>query len=105
MGAAEAGWSTAGRVFELAGGAATGREALTGVQRLEPDVVLMDLQMPEMDGIASTARIVTEHPDVRVLVLATYDATHRGRASIGAGGPATCQRTHPGRSSSPGSAA
>ena len=40
---------------------------------LRPDVVLMDLRMPVLDGVATTQRLRVEHPDVRVLVLTTFD--------------------------------
>ena len=51
-----------------------GAEALDLIPHSQPDVVLMDLKMPIMNGIQATRRIVEEHPEVRVLVLTTYDA-------------------------------
>ena len=59
--------------FEVAGQAANGAEALALVARLSPDVVLMDLRMPVMDGAEATARIVGLPEAPRVLVLTTYD--------------------------------
>lgn len=59
--------------FEVAGEAANGREAVSLVGRVEPDVVLMDLRMPEMDGVEATGRIKGEWPQAQVLVLTTYD--------------------------------
>ena len=59
--------------FEVVGEAANGAEALGLVPRLRPDVVLMDLRMPVMDGAAATARIAAEPDPPRVLVLTTYD--------------------------------
>ena len=53
----------------LVGEAATGLEAVAGADELEPDVVLMDLQMPELGGIEATRRIVARRPDARILVL------------------------------------
>jgi DNA-binding NarL/FixJ family response regulator len=59
--------------FEVVGEAANGAEALGLVPRLRPDVVLMDLRMPVMDGAEATARITAEADAPHVLVLTTYD--------------------------------
>jgi DNA-binding NarL/FixJ family response regulator len=59
--------------LEVAGEAANGAEAVDRARRLVPDVVLMDIRMPVLDGISATARIVAAHDDrVRVLVLTTF---------------------------------
>jgi DNA-binding NarL/FixJ family response regulator len=58
--------------IEVIGEASNGEEAIHSVARLKPDVVLMDIRMPELDGIAATRRITDSHP-ARVLVLTTYD--------------------------------
>jgi len=50
-----------------------GREAVTRYRELKPDVVLMDLAMPELDGAGAILAIRTEFPDARILVLTTYD--------------------------------
>lgn len=60
--------------IEVVGEAVDGREAVSAVDRLRPDVVVMDIRMPVMDGVAATARIATAHPGTRVLVLTTFDA-------------------------------
>jgi DNA-binding NarL/FixJ family response regulator len=59
--------------FDVVGEAANGAEALGLVPRLRPDVVLMDLRMPVMDGAEATARITAEADAPHVLVLTTYD--------------------------------
>lgn len=58
---------------EVVGAAEDGVEALELVERLRPDVVLMDLRMPVLDGVDTTRRLRVEHPEVRVLVLTTFD--------------------------------
>jgi DNA-binding NarL/FixJ family response regulator len=57
---------------EVAGTAADGEEALALVADLRPDVVLMDLRMPGVDGVEATRRLRAEHPSVKVIVLTTY---------------------------------
>ena len=59
--------------FELAGEASSGAEAITLVDALRPALVLMDINMPEMNGIEATQRIVAAHPDVVVFLCSTYD--------------------------------
>jgi DNA-binding NarL/FixJ family response regulator len=58
--------------MELVGEAATGTEAVTQARALRPDVVLMDLQMPDLDGPGAIATLREQAPEVRVLVLTTY---------------------------------
>ena len=57
---------------EVVGEAGDGRETVTLAARLTPDVVVMDLRMPGVDGITATGRILAERPSTRVLVLTTF---------------------------------
>ncbi|MEU6484442.1 response regulator transcription factor [Streptomyces sp. NPDC046887] len=59
--------------IEVAGEAVNGREAVTQTAALRPDVVLMDIRMPEMNGIDATREIIAADGDAKVLVLTTFD--------------------------------
>ncbi|SDN47908.1 response regulator [Allokutzneria albata] len=59
--------------IEVVGEAGDGGEALRLVAELGPDVVLMDLRMPVLDGVAATRRLRVEHPHVQVIALTTFD--------------------------------
>jgi DNA-binding NarL/FixJ family response regulator len=59
--------------IEVVGAAVDGEDALTLAARLRPDVVLMDLKMPRLNGIHATRRVTQAHPEMRVIALTTYD--------------------------------
>ena len=59
--------------IEVVAQAASGHEAIILARRYRPDVVLMDVQMPGLDGITATKQLVAELPDVRVLILTTFE--------------------------------
>jgi DNA-binding NarL/FixJ family response regulator len=59
--------------IQVVGQAANGRAALEQVEALHPDVVLMDVRMPEMDGVAATRALSEQHPEVKVIILTTFE--------------------------------
>src|SRR5690554_1212786 len=58
--------------FRVIGEASTGREAIRHALETKPDVILMDIQMPEMDGVAATKAILGEWPEAKVIILTMY---------------------------------
>ena len=71
--------------FEVVATASDGLEAVSLAAALSPDLILMDLRMPRLDGIEATARILAEQPDIRVLVLTTYETDNHILGAIEAG--------------------
>ena len=71
--------------IEVVGEAADGREAVRLAKELQPDVVLMDVRMPELDGIEATRRLRQAGVDARVLVLTTFDLDEYVYAAVRAG--------------------
>ena len=71
--------------IEVVGEAENGKQAVSLAAKLEPDVVLMDLQMPELDGASATEQICTRLSQTHVLVLTTYDTDADITRAIGAG--------------------
>jgi DNA-binding NarL/FixJ family response regulator len=64
---------TADPEIEIIGQASTGREAVEQARRLAPDVVLMDVRMPDLDGIVATRELSRAAPEARVLILTTFE--------------------------------
>jgi DNA-binding NarL/FixJ family response regulator len=71
--------------IEVVGEAADGRAALDAALALDPQIVLMDLRMPELDGDAATALILASRPHIRVIVLTTYETDASILTAIEAG--------------------
>ena len=71
--------------IEVVGTAGDGRDGLAVVHDLQPDIVVMDVQMPELDGIAATREVTTTHPHIGVLVLTMSDDDETVFAAMRAG--------------------
>jgi DNA-binding NarL/FixJ family response regulator len=71
--------------FELVGEAETAEEGLDKAQTLEPDLVLMDINLPGMDGLEATRRLAADKGRARVIVLSTYEAAEYEERSLEAG--------------------
>ena len=71
--------------FEVVGSAGDGLSAITLAEAQRPDVIVMDLVMPGLDGIEATRRIIQNNPEARVLVLTTFADDQRVREAIQAG--------------------
>jgi DNA-binding NarL/FixJ family response regulator len=71
--------------IELVGEAATGQEAVTLARQLMPDVVLMDIKMPDLDGVEATRRLLAESPKTRVLVVTMFEDDNSVLAAMRAG--------------------
>jgi DNA-binding NarL/FixJ family response regulator len=65
--------------------AANGEEAIEAYDRLHPDIVLMDLRMPVMDGLTATRAILADDPNARIIVLTTYDGDEDIHRALAAG--------------------
>ena len=79
--------------IDIVGQAADGLEALELVERLSPDIVLMDYSMPRMDGLEATRRIHRDWPRIRIIGLSMYHEADRGQAMMNAGAAAYVTKT------------
>ncbi|MFF2026776.1 response regulator [Streptomyces sp. NPDC058171] len=73
------------RGIEVVAEAADGQEAVEAITRLRPDVALMDIRMPNMDGLEATRRVVAAVPECRVIMLTTFDLDQYVYAALNAG--------------------
>lgn len=71
--------------FDLIGEATTGIEAIGEVQKHQPDVILLDISMPELTGFAALPPILKSSPNVKVLMVSSHEDFHFARASFSAG--------------------
>ena len=87
---AQPGWTVVGE-------AATGREALEKAKQLKPDVVILDISMPELDGLEAARRITKAAPQTEVLILTMYDSEQLVQEVLEAGARAYILKTDAGR--------
>jgi DNA-binding NarL/FixJ family response regulator len=73
------------REIVVVGEASTGDEAVRTARQLRPDVILMDIRMPGMDGITATGQILTELPETRIVILTTFETDEYVFAALAAG--------------------
>jgi DNA-binding NarL/FixJ family response regulator len=81
--------------LDVVGEAADGHEAVDLVDQLSPDVVLMDIRMPGLDGVAACRRLVTARPSTRVLMLTTFGGDEYVYAALRAGASGFLLKTAP----------
>ncbi len=71
--------------FRVVGQASTGNEVIANIEIAQPDVVLLDLEMPELDGVEALRQVTADHPDVKVLVFTAFDDDERIVSAVQAG--------------------
>ena len=78
----------AGTDLQVVAEASSGEEAIAAVRKHQPDVVLLDIRMPDMDGLSALSRLRMDYPQLKILILSTYDnPTYVARAvALGANG-------------------
>jgi len=79
--------------LQVVGDADSGEVALALVNQLHPDVVLMDIRLPGMNGIEVTRRLTRDHPDVRVIMVSAYDEDEYVRGALEAGAAGYLRKT------------
>jgi len=71
--------------FQVVAEAADGEEAIAAAEATKPDVALLDLSMPKVDGIEATRRILADHPRTRIAILTSFAEREKVRSALGAG--------------------
>ena len=80
--------------MELVGEAANGEEAIAAVERLQPEIVVMDIRMPALDGIAAAREIKLRYPDVKIIGLSEYADGYNADAMEKAGALGVYQKSN-----------
>ena len=79
--------------IQIVGSVANGLEAVTKTGELKPDVVIMDLMMPVMNGVDASARIAERHPESKILILTTYGSSEDIRRALDVGAVGAIMKT------------
>lgn len=79
--------------FKVVGEASDGEDAVIAVEKLHPDVVIMDLMMPIMDGAQATEKIIQSHPETRIVILTTYTSSDDIARALSAGASCALAKT------------
>jgi len=82
--------------FEICGEAVTGEEAVHKAKRLTPDIIIMDVRLPGMDGLEATRRILRTHPGISVLVFTVNESKQMALEAVKAGAKACLTKTEGG---------
>jgi len=83
--------------WNVVGEAGTGREAVEAAATLAPDVIILDLSMPELNGLEATRQILANHPDIRILILTMHDSEQVVRDVLDAGAQGYLLKSDAGR--------
>jgi len=79
--------------FEVVGQADSGTEAIKLANQLDPDVIVMDLMMPDLNGVEATRRIQSEHPETKILILTSFGTSSDVRNALDAGAAGALVKT------------
>jgi DNA-binding NarL/FixJ family response regulator/tRNA A-37 threonylcarbamoyl transferase component Bud32 len=79
--------------YLVAGEATTGEEAVTEARRIQPDIILMDVSLPQMDGIEASWRIKQDLPRTRIMMFTSHNTSDTVAAALGAGADAYCLKS------------